>query len=58
MTPSSDDKTNQNEESGSGRPATEGDGPVQTRKNPDDGPGDRQIAQEPQQSTGLGSGQT
>jgi hypothetical protein len=38
------------------RPETADDGPVQTRRS-DDAP-DREIAQERQQSTGLGSGQS
>jgi hypothetical protein len=39
-------------------PDTADDGPVQTRKTPEGASPDRQIAQEPQQSTGLGMGQS
>ena len=45
-------------EQGEPRPQTPDEGPVQTRKSPDGASPDRQIAQEPQQSSGLGSGQS
>jgi hypothetical protein len=40
------------------RPARADEGPPQTRESPEGASADRQIAQEPQQSTGQGMGQS
>jgi hypothetical protein len=40
------------------RPEAADDGPPQTRDTPEGASPDRQIAEEPQQSTGLGMGQS
>jgi len=56
MPPSPDDHTKDQEAKAPASPDRANDGPVQSRK-ADDKP-DRQIAQDQQQSTGLGSGQT
>ena len=44
--------------SGQRRPAAATDGPVQTRENDEAATPERQIAQNPQHSTGQGSGQS
>ena len=48
----------QNQPDGARRPDTANDGPVQTRDSDHGAEPDRQIAQQKQQSTGVGSGQT
>jgi hypothetical protein len=52
------DERQGNERNESTRPERADGGPPQNRKTPGGASADQQIAQEPQQSTGLGSGQS
>jgi hypothetical protein len=53
QTPNTDDNRDRQD-----RPRRVEDGPAQIDKSPDGASPDRQVAQEPQQSTGLGAGQS
>jgi hypothetical protein len=53
-----DQQPPENDNRDADRPNAARDGPVQTRKSSEGAAPERQIAQEPQQSSGLGSGQS
>jgi hypothetical protein len=58
MSQAGDSQQNPQDGQASDRPRNAEDGPPQTDRTPEGAAPDRQIAQEPQQSTGLGSGQS